>query len=204
MTARLLLATNNSGKIRELKELLSDIPYELVSPAGIGLKLEVPETGRTFAANARLKALGFAGASGLLTLADDSGLEVDALGGAPGVLSSRYAGDKATDAERVAFLLQKLKGVPWYRRGAKFQCVIAIANPAGDVKLATGSCRGMIAEQPKGTHGFGYDPVFFFPKLGKTMAELTPEVKNTLSHRARAAARAREILLKLAKQLPST
>ena len=199
MPHKLLLATNNQGKLRELRELLAGIPFEMVSPADIGLNLKAAETGRTYAANARLKAIAFASASGLLTLADDSGLEVDALGGAPGVLSARYAGDKATDADRVAFLLQKLKGVPWYRRGARFQCVIAIATPAGDLKLVTGSCRGLIAEQPRGTHGFGYDPVFFFPKLGKTMAELPPEVKNTISHRARAAVRAREVLLELAE-----
>jgi XTP/dITP diphosphohydrolase len=198
MPPELLLATNNTGKLRELEDLMASVPFELVSPADIGLNLKVAETGRTYAANARLKALAFAQASGRITLADDSGLEVDALGDAPGVFSSRYAGEKASDTERVAFLLQKLTGVPWYRRGARFQCVMAIATPAGDVKLATGSCRGVIADQPKGAHGFGYDPIFFFPKLNKTMAELPPEVKNTISHRARAASRARDILLKLA------
>jgi XTP/dITP diphosphohydrolase len=195
---KLLLATNNSGKLRELAELLSGVPFELVRPVDIGLNLKVAETGRTYSANARIKGLAFAEASGLLTLADDSGLEVDALGGAPGVMSSRYAGPRATDADRVAFLLQKLKGVPWYKRGASFKCVIAVITPAGTGRLATGSCRGVIVEQPKGAHGFGYDPIFFFPKLNKTMAELPPEIKNTLSHRARAASRARDILLEMA------
>jgi XTP/dITP diphosphohydrolase len=195
---KLLLATNNSGKLRELAELLSGVPFEMVGPVDIGLNLKVAETGRTYSANARIKGLAFAEASGLLTLADDSGLEVDALGGAPGVMSSRYAGPRATDADHVAFLLQKLKGVPWYKRGASFKCVIAVITPAGAERLATGSCRGVIAEHPKGAHGFGYDPIFFFPKLNKTMAELPPEIKNTLSHRARAASRARDILLEMA------
>ena len=188
------MATNNPGKLCELKKLLAGVPFVMVSPADIGIKLKVVETGRTYAANARLKAMVFTEATGLLTLADDSGLEVDALGGAPGVLSSRYAGEKATDADRIACLLQKLKGVPWYKRSAKFQCVMALGTPFGVLKLVTGSCRGVISEKPMGTNGFGYDPLFFFPKLGKTMAELSPEVKNTISHRARAAIRAREIL----------
>ena len=198
MDNKLLLATNNAGKLKELKELLAGVPFELISPRDIGLNLDVAETGRTYSANARLKAEAFSKASGVLTLADDSGLEVEALGGAPGVLSSRYAGEKATDAYRVAFLLEKLKNVPWYRRAARFQCVMAIASPSGELKLCTGSCRGVIANEPKGAYGFGYDPVFYFPKLGKTMAELPPEVKNTLSHRASAAGRAREVLLQLA------
>lgn len=192
---RLLLATRNRGKLEELKALLRGLPYEMVGPENIGLKLEVDESGKTYAANARLKALAFARASGLLTVADDSGLEVEALGGTPGVLSSRYAGPKATDAGRVACLLDKLKGVPWERRGARFRCVMAIAWPDGRVKLCSGNCRGVIALEPRGVNGFGYDPVFFLPKFGKTMAELPAEVKNHISHRARAARRARTILM---------
>ncbi len=194
----LLLATNNRGKLEELSELLAGVPYQLVSPAEAGLTLSPAETGQTYAANARLKALAFARASGLLTLADDSGLEVDALGGAPGVLSSRYAGPKATDAERVAYLLGKLEGVPPEARAARFRCVMAIASPEGRVRLCAGSCRGVITLAPRGTHGFGYDPVFFFPRLGKTMAELPPEVKNQISHRGRAARCARKVLLAMA------
>ncbi len=194
----LLLATNNKGKLEELRELLSGIPYRLVSPASVGLTLSPAETGRTYATNARLKAVAFARASGLLTLADDSGLEVDALGGAPGVLSSRYAGPQATDAARVAYLLAKLEDVPPAARAARFRCVMAIATPEGKVRLCAGSCRGFITLAPRGTNGFGYDPVFFFPRLGKTMAELPSELKNQLSHRGRAARCARKVLLAMA------
>jgi XTP/dITP diphosphohydrolase len=194
---KLLLATNNKGKLEELRVLLAGVPFELVSPRDIGLTLEVAETGHTYAANARLKARAFAKASGLLTLADDSGLEVDALGGAPGVLSSRYAGPGVTDSQRVAFLLAKLKDVPMEERRARFRCVIVIASPDGKYRQCSGSCRGEIALKSKGNNGFGYDPIFCFSKLCKTMAELPPKTKNRISHRARAAARARTILLSL-------
>jgi XTP/dITP diphosphohydrolase len=195
--AQLLLATNNAGKLSELQELLAGVPFELISPAQIGLKLDVAETGRTYAANARLKALAFATASGLMTLADDSGLEVEALGGAPGLYSARYAGDGATDEQRVAYLLSKMRGVPPDKRGARFRCIMALAWPSDEVKLRSGSCRGFITKEPIGINGFGYDPVFYFPKLGKTMAELTAEVKNSISHRARAARRVKTLLQKL-------
>lgn len=195
---QLLLATNNAGKLDELKQLLAGIPFCLVSPADIGISLNVTENSRTYAGNARIKAEAYSIASGLLTLADDSGLEVDVLEGAPGIMSARYAGPNATDAQRVSLLLHELKEIPWYRRKACFKCVIAIAKPLAGVRLSTGSCSGYIASEPKGENGFGYDPVFYLPKLGKTMAELLPEVKNTISHRARAAARARIILSKMA------
>jgi len=191
----LLLATNNAGKLSELRELLAGVAFELISPVDIGLRLDVTETGHTYAANARLKARAFAKASGLLSLADDSGLEVDALGGAPGVLSARYAGIGATDEMRIAFLLDKLKNVPASERHARFRCVIAVAAPSGEERLVSGSCRGIITHAPQGKHGFGYDPVFYFPKLKKTMAELPPELKNVVSHRARAAKRASRLLL---------
>jgi XTP/dITP diphosphohydrolase len=191
----LLLATNNRGKLAELRLLLAGLPYRLLSPAEIGLKLEVQETGSTYAANARLKARSFARASGRLTLADDSGLEVEALRWAPGILSARYAGPRASDADRVAFLLDKINMIPSEKRSARFRCVIAIAHPDGKVRLCSGSCRGQIALSPRGIHGFGYDPIFYFPRLDKTMAELPAEVKNCISHRARAVYRARNILL---------
>lgn len=191
---KLLLATNNAGKISELRELLAGVPFDLISPSEIGLALAVAETGRTYATNARLKARAFAQASGLISLADDSGLEVEALGGAPGVMSARYAGTNATDEKRISFLLEKLQGVPQNERSARFRCVIALASPDGAVRLVSGSCRGIIAAEPQGKHGFGYDPVFYFPKLGKTMAELSPELKNVISHRARAAKQARTVL----------
>jgi XTP/dITP diphosphohydrolase len=196
---KLLLATNNKGKLEELRQLLAGVPFDIISSSDIGLNLAVRESGKTYATNARLKARAFAVASGLLTLADDSGLEVDALGGAPGVLSSRYAGSGASDKQRVDYLLSKLKDIPWEERNARFRCVMAMASPSGKLKTCSGSCRGIITYAPRGTNGFGYDPVFYFPKLGKTMAELPFEIKNRISHRARAAARARRILAELSK-----
>jgi XTP/dITP diphosphohydrolase len=191
----LLLATNNKGKLREYQHLLRGIPFEIVTPADQSIAAEVKEIGRSFEENATLKATTFAALSGLLSLADDSGLEVDALGGEPGPLSHRYAGDNATDADRVAYLLAKLKGVPENLRAAQFRCVIAIAEPHGRVELFSGICPGVIIKEPRGTNGFGYDPIFYLPELGKTMAELTLGEKNRISHRARAAAKARQFLM---------
>jgi XTP/dITP diphosphohydrolase len=196
----LFIATNNAGKLREYRLLLKGVPFALVSPRQAGVTLEIEETGNTFEENACLKAQAFARASGLLTLADDSGLEVDALGGEPGVMSARYAGKNATDADRVRYLLAKLKDVPMERRTARFVCIIAIASPDGRVKTCDGECTGVIAIEPRGEHGFGYDPAFFLPELGKTMAELTAALKNKVSHRARAAAKARVILESIARE----
>ena len=193
---KLLIATHNPGKVREYQEILAGLPLELTYPAQEGLHIEVAETGESFAENARLKAAAYARASGLLTLADDSGLEVDALGGEPGIHSARYAGRGASDEERYQLLLEKLQGVPWEERIARFRCVIAVATPDGQVHTAEGTCEGIIAFEPRGEHGFGYDPVFYFPEYGMTMAELPPEAKNKISHRARAAQKAREILEK--------
>jgi XTP/dITP diphosphohydrolase len=195
---QLLLATNNKGKLEELRVLFEGVPFELVSPAQIRLKLDVDESGKTYAVNARLKAKAFAQASGLLTLADDSGLEVDALDGAPGILSSRYAGPKADDKKRVAFLLSKIEDVPWEKRTACFKCVMAIATPAGEIKTSSGTCKGIIMLFPQGDNGFGYDPIFYVPEFKKTIAELPPEIKNRISHRARAAVGARKILAEMA------
>lgn len=193
---RLLLATNNLGKAREYKSLLEGVPFELVTPAEIGITTEVEETGNTFEANARLKATTLAAESGLLSLADDSGLEVEALGGEPGTRSARYAGDNATDADRVRYLLSKMQSVPEGKRQARFRCVIAIADPQGGVEICTGRCDGVITLAPKGDKGFGYDPVFYMPELGRTMAELSPQEKNGVSHRGRAAQKARAFLMK--------
>jgi XTP/dITP diphosphohydrolase len=195
---RLLLATNNPGKAREFQSLLEGVPFELVTPAQVGITTEVAEVGRSFEENATIKAATLALESGLLSLADDSGLEVDALDGEPGTLSARYAGENASDADRVAYLLSKMQGVPQEKRQARFRCVIAIANPQGEVELCSGECEGVIALEPKGEKGFGYDPIFYLPELKKTMAELPLEIKNKLSHRGRAAARAREVLKRLA------
>jgi XTP/dITP diphosphohydrolase len=194
---RLLIATGNRKKLEELRALLQGVPFEILCPADIGLKQDTAETGDTFEENARLKAVSLASQSGLLTLADDSGLEVEALGGQPGVMSARYAGENASDSQRVDYLLSKLADVPFEKRGARFRCVIAIASPQGNVQLCSGECRGYIAFQPKGQNGFGYDPVFFIPELGCTMAELPPEKKHEISHRGQAIRKARALLLKM-------
>ncbi|MFC1912867.1 XTP/dITP diphosphatase [Chloroflexota bacterium] len=185
--AKLLLATNNQGKVREYRILLQALPYELVTLAEQGITTKVSEEGDSMEENARLKATALAGEAQLLALADDSGLEVDALGGEPGILSARYAGEGASDRERVDYLLSRLKNVPWQQRSSRFRCVIAVATPQGEVELCSGECPGMIVFAPQGEQGFGYDPVFFLPELGKTMAELPLEVKNRVSHRAKAA-----------------
>jgi len=199
---KLLVATDNPGKVREYEALLKGLPLTLTYPAQEGIDIKVEETGSTFAENARLKAVAYARASGLLTLADDSGLEVDALGGEPGPRSARYAGPGASDENRYYLLLSRLEGVPWERRTARFRCVIAVATPQGEVHTAEGTCEGIIAFESKGEHGFGYDPVFYVPEHGQTMAELGPEVKNRISHRARAAEGARRILQELLRSTP--
>ncbi len=191
---RLLIATHNRGKLIEYQGLLAGLPLELVTLDRIGLRDDIDENGATFAENARLKAVTYARKSNRLTLADDSGLEVDALSGEPGVRSKRYAGENKSDAERIAFLLNKLREVPREKRSARFRCAIAIASPEGRVRESQGTCDGEILFAPRGTHGFGYDPIFYFPDLGMTMAELSTAEKNKISHRARAAQGAREIL----------
>ncbi len=192
---KLLVATNNPGKIREYLEMLADLPLSITFPALEEMHLHVVESGRTFDENARIKALAFAQASGLLTLADDSGLEVDALGGAPGVHSARYAGPDATDIDRNQKLLAELADIAPEQRSARFRCVVALAQPDGTVHIAEGTCEGEIGLSPRGAHGFGYDPVFIVQgQGGLTMAELQPEVKNQISHRGRALRAARPIL----------
>lgn len=191
---KVLVASANRGKVSEYNSLLEGLDIELLSVQDAGVSGDVEETGSTYEENARLKAVTCAERSGLLTLADDSGLEVDALDGEPGVRSARYAGEDATDAERVAYLLNKLEGVPHEQRTARFVCVIAIATPAGEVTFCRGQCHGYIATQPRGDRGFGYDPAFLVLELGATMAELPPDVKNRISHRGRAATLAREVL----------
>ncbi len=193
----LLLATNNRGKAREYRQLLAGLPYRLLTLAECGLS-DIEENGATFEENARLKALEATTESGLLALADDSGLEVDALGGEPGVMSARYAGEGGSDADRIEYLLSKLENIPWEKRTARFRCVIALAPPEGKVELFDGECRGFVTTIPKGSYGFGYDPVFYLPELGKTMAELPAEVKNQVSHRGQAA---RKVYQALARRL---
>ena len=189
----LLIATANPGKLHEFGELLAGLPARLLSPADLGLDGDVAETGETYAQNARLKAEALAAASGLITLGDDSGLEVAALDGAPGLFSHRYAGPGAADADRRRKLLEALKFVE-PPRAAQFVCVLAVSVPGGETREFEGITYGEIALEERGTGGFGYDPVFYLPRQGATMAELPPELKNQLSHRARAVQAARGYL----------
>jgi XTP/dITP diphosphohydrolase len=192
---KLLIATENKGKRRELQELLADLPgIELVVPSQLGITLNVQETGSTYAENAALKARAYCDAGKMITLADDSGLEVDALDGAPGIYSARYSPRRgATDADRRAFLLENLKGKPrpWL---AHFHAALALALPGGEVRIAEGDCPGEIIPEERGSNGFGYDPIFLLSERGLTMAELGDAEKNRLSHRARAVANAVPIL----------
>jgi len=194
---KLLLATSNQGKTKEYRFLLDGLGYQITTLAEEGITEAVIESGSNYEQNARLKAISYANLSQLTTLADDSGLEVDALNGEPGVKSARFAGETATDAEKVSFLLSKLNGVPWEKRTARFKCVIAIASPEGQFEVCYGECQGMIVLEAKGENGFGYDPIFFLPEIGETMAELPFELKNQISHRARASQKARQMLQKL-------
>ena len=193
---KLLLATHNRGKRREWRALLDGLDVELLLPDDLGLTGDVEETGATYVENALIKARALAAASGLPTLADDSGLEVDALEGAPGVRSARYK--LGTDEVRYRALLAALEGVPEEARGARFRCVAALVIPdaSGTARefIAEGVCEGAISFAPSGEGGFGYDPVFFVPDYGCTMAEIPAEEKNRISHRARASQAMRPLL----------
>lgn len=197
MPSTLLIATNNSGKLREFQSLLADFSLQLCIPSQIGLELQVEETGSTYRENAALKARAFAEASGLPCLADDSGLEVDVLNGAPGVRSARLVSmPNATDADRCAALLSQLQLYPQPWR-ARFRCVLAIATPSQPLYFAEGVCEGVIIPVARGANGFGYDPIFLLPESGKTMAELPETEKNQRSHRARAVQAARAFFHRL-------
>jgi XTP/dITP diphosphohydrolase len=191
----LLVATNNLGKQREFTELLASLPAKVLFPTDLGLRVKVEETGSTYAENAELKAQEFCRASGLIALGDDSGLEVDALGGAPGLRSARYT--VGSDLDRLTALLDNLSQTPEELRTARFRCVVAIATPTGENYTTEGVCEGIITLKPAGSGGFGYDPIFYIPDQGRTMAELEPAVKNRISHRARAVHAAMDILKKL-------
>jgi len=181
---KFLLATTNKGKLRELRELLEPLGFELVSPADVGVELDVEETGSTFEENARLKARAYCEATGLTVIADDSGLCVDAIGGAPGVYSARFGGEHLNPHEHNIYLLGRLDGI--CERAASFRCCIVCAFPNGDEIVAEGECRGEIAYRSIGEFGFGYDPIFYLPQLGKSMGELTPDEKHAISHRGAA------------------
>ncbi len=205
----LLVATGNPGKLREYQGLLGNAPFRLVSLRDVGIADEVDETGDTFAENAWLKASGYATMSGMLTLADDSGLEVDALGGDPGVRSARYGGDACrSDSDRVELLLHNLDGVPWERRTARFRCEINIVRPSTDGEFApellvssVGSVAGMVQYEPVGDDGFGYDPVVYLPSFKRTVAQLSLDEKNRVSHRGNAAGRALVALARISGAL---
>jgi XTP/dITP diphosphohydrolase len=198
---KLLLATRNAGKAREFSLLLKRAPFELTTLDAEGIQEEVSESGKTLQENAQLKAIGHAVSNRFLVIADDSGLEVDALGGAPGPLSARFGGKGASDKDKVNLLLSRLQGVPWEKRSARFRCVIAVASQRKVIGLCEGVCEGIISLEAKGDQGFGYDPVFYIPELDKTMAELTLEEKNQVSHRARAAEKAVQVLKRIRQEI---
>ena len=198
MSPQLLLATNNAGKLAEYDVLLEGSGWEVVTPRDLGIDIQVEETGETYEANATMKARRGSEASGLVTLADDSGIEIDAMGGDPGVRSARFLGEDASYVERFSEIERRLAGLPQARRRARFRCVIAVADPrTGAERTAEGEVFGLIAEAPAGEGGFGYDPIFWVPQHSATMAELADHQKNIISHRARAVAGARQILKEL-------
>ncbi|MFW5787364.1 MAG: XTP/dITP diphosphatase [Halanaerobiales bacterium] len=193
---KLLIASGNSGKVDELKSMLGDLPFELMSRQDFPDLPEVEEDGESFRENALKKARVSASKSGLLTLADDSGLEVDHLKGRPGIHSSRYSGENADDKDNNQKLLEELKDVRDYRRTARFRCVMALVDPQNDFETTReGTCEGYILEEPRGDNGFGYDPLFLIPSYGKTLAELEQKEKNKISHRADAVKLMRKVLI---------
>lgn len=194
MYEKLLIATSNIGKLREYKGLLKDLPFTVQSLYDLNINNSMEEKYYTYAENALYKALYYLNLSGIITIADDSGLEVEALNGEPGVLSARYAGKEADDKKRIEYLLSKMKYVPWEERRAVFRCVIAICMPDGKSGIFNGECRGYIMLEPRGSNGFGYDPIFYIPELNMTMAELSFEDKLRVSHRARAFVAAKKML----------
>jgi XTP/dITP diphosphohydrolase len=191
---KMVLATRNRGKVAELRELLEGLGIELLSLEHFPNVPEVVEDGETFEANARKKAGVVARCTGLPALADDSGLEVDTLDGAPGVRSARFSGDHATYTENNEKLLRLMKEVPWKKRTARFRCALALAFPDGTVQALEGTCEGRITDHPQGENGFGYDPLFFFPKIGKTFAQIGRSEKGKISHRGSALRRLKQLL----------
>lgn len=197
-TQRLLIATRNRGKVAEFAAILDDLNVAWTTLADAGITLEVAETGETIPENAVLKATAYGRESGLLTLADDSGLEVDALQGKPGVHTARFGGPGLSAEARYRLLLDQLANVPWSERTARFRCSVAVAAPDGQLLgTADGVCEGVIALRPAGEGGFGYDPVFFLPEYGRTMAQLPASEKHNISHRGRAAAKIAPLLREL-------
>ena len=195
---QLLIATNNPGKLSEFERLLAGCGWDVVTPAQLNLRLPDDEPGETYEENAKIKALNGARASGLVTLADDSGLEIDALDGGPGARSARFLGADASFEERFDRILGEMAELPSEKRWARFRCVIALAEPGSEeVRLCEDEVRGLVAFEPRGEQGFGYDPIFYLPEQARTMAELPSYMKDVISHRGRAAARARPLLKEL-------
>ncbi len=194
MSKQIVLATRNKGKVRELQALMKDFGIDVLSVSDIPGVPDVEEDGVSFFENSMKKAREIAMFTGKMALADDSGLVVDALDGAPGVYSARYAGEEATDEENYLKLLDEMRDVPDKDRTARFQCVMVLYHPSGQWISSEGSCEGVIGREPVGSQGFGYDPVFFVPGLGRSMAELTSEEKNAISHRGNALKRLKEML----------
>lgn len=194
---QLVLATRNKGKILEIESILSDLPIKIKSLLDFPKIPEIEETGKTFEENALIKAKKVAKLTGLPALADDSGLVVDYLNGAPGIYSARYAGEGANDKKNNEKLLNELRGVPLEKRGAAFVCVVALCTAKGSCYVKEGECNGIISLSPCGSYGFGYDPIFFLPNYGKTMAELPLEVKNQISHRSQALKKMKSLIKEL-------
>ena len=180
---KFIVASKNKGKLSEIKEILNDFPFEVIGMEDVGISNDIDESGSTFEENALIKAKEIAKISGEISMADDSGLEVEYLNGAPGIYSSRFAGEKASDEDRVAKLLIMLDGVPLEKRKAKFVCAIAVVFPDGKEIVVTGELKGKIGEKPVGENGFGYDPVFYVEEFDKTTAQMKPEEKHKISHR---------------------
>ncbi|NTV88954.1 MAG: XTP/dITP diphosphatase [Clostridiales bacterium] len=185
---RLIIATMNKDKLKEIKEILASLPYEVISMDEAGFAMDIEETGTTFEENAMLKARALSEATGEMVIADDSGLEVDYLDGAPGIYSARFAGEGATDADKNRKLLGLLEGIPMEKRTARFVCAIAVVHRDGSAYTVRGTCEGFIGNEPRGGNGFGYDPLFYMPEYGMTTAEMEPAKKHAISHRGRALA----------------
>lgn len=190
----LLLATTNRHKVEELRTIFADLPWQLFSLNDLHIDMDVEETGTTFQENSELKARAYAHAAGMLVLAEDSGLEIDALDGAPGVYSARFLGADTSYAQRFDYILTHLRNVPSERRTARFHSVITLAEPSGYHRSVEGVIEGIIADAPRGNNGFGYDPIFFVPEFNMTTAEMSSEQKNRISHRGQAALKARKLL----------
>jgi XTP/dITP diphosphohydrolase len=197
---KLLIATHNQGKLREYRQLLTDLDLEVTDLDAVGIRHDVEETGATFAENAILKARAYSEMSGLLTWSDDSGLEVDALDGRPGVYSARYGGHGLSQRDRYLLLLDELAAHPRQEWTARFRCVVALALPNGEVHTVDDTLEGIITDQPAGEYGFGYDPIFYLPEYQATLAQLSPEIKNRISHRGKASRAAKQLLRKLLVQ----